>query len=297
MLLMASRLEFLWMVKAFVNGVLGGFLRITRLSIPNHLPWGPLKSYQIRFGFNLLVELGTPSLRGAVQNLLFWMSYVRRLMWGKYLVHSDHTSLLILELFFWYIHCNRMHFCVPAILLSVMCPSDFFWVRVESESQALELESSQSYLKFFRVRVTTWSSRVRVESHELSSRFKSLLCRLESMSSHMKFHVFLRHFFAMKWRPTCYKMAPDKLENCAEECYETAPDQLENGDQCCFNKFDCRVFISKFSLFALYLSLSLLVVSSSLAQCFSTFLVSRPTFRRDFDFGPTSRKICFRTHG
>jgi len=33
-----------------------------------------------------------------------------------------------------------------------------------------------------------------------------------------------------------------------------------------------------------------------LAQCFSTFLMSQPTFRRDFDFGPTSRKICFRTH-
>jgi len=25
-----------------------------------------------------------------------------------------------------------------------------------------------------------------------------------------------------------------------------APDQLENRAQCCFNKFDCRLFISKF---------------------------------------------------
>jgi len=32
------------------------------------------------------------------------------------------------------------------------------------------------------------------------------------------------------------------------------------------------------------------------SQCFSAFLMSRPTFRRDFDFGTTSRKICFRTH-
>jgi len=31
-------------------------------------------------------------------------------------------------------------------------------------------------------------------------------------------------------------------------------------------------------------------------KCFSTFLISRPTFRRDFDFGLTSRKICFRIH-
>ena len=27
-----------------------------------------------------------------------------------------------------------------------------------------------------------------------------------------------------------------------------------------------------------------------LDQCFSTFLMPRPTFRRDFDFGPTSQK-------
>jgi len=43
----------------------------------------------------------------------------------------------------------------------------------------------------------------------------------------------------MKWRPTCHK---------------TAPDKLENGDQCCFNKFDCRLYISKFFQFVFYLS-------------------------------------------
>jgi len=37
-------------------------------------------------------------------------------------------------------------------------------------------------------------------------------------------------------------------------------------------------------------------VQNALGQCFSTFLMSPLTFRRDFDFGPTSRKICFRTH-
>ena len=46
-------------------------------------------------------------------------------------------------------------------------------------------------------------------------------------------------------------MAPDKLENCA---------------QCCFNKFDCRLFIPKFIEIAFYLSLSLSVISKSLAQ-------------------------------
>jgi len=30
------------------------------------------------------------------------------------------------------------------------------------------------------------------------------------------FYFFLRHFFAMKWRPICYKMAPDKLVNGAK---------------------------------------------------------------------------------
>ena len=45
-----------------------------------------------------------------------------------------------------------------------------------------------------------------------------------------------------------------------------APDRLETGAQCCFNKFDCRLFISKFSQFAFYLSFSLSVISKSLAQ-------------------------------
>jgi len=46
------------------------------------------------------------------------------------------------------------------------------------------------------------------------------------------------------------------------------PDKLENGTQCCFNKFDCRLFISKFAQFAFYLSLSHSVISKSLAQPF-----------------------------
>jgi len=65
----------------------------------------------------------------------------------------------------------------------------------------------------------TWSSRVRVESQELSSHFESLVCKLESMSSHTKFHIFSTTFFAVKWRPTCYKMAADKLESGAQCCF------------------------------------------------------------------------------
>jgi len=45
-----------------------------------------------------------------------------------------------------------------------------------------------------------------------------------------------------------------------------APDKLENGAQCCFNKFNRRLFISKFSQFAIFLSLSLSVISKRLTQ-------------------------------
>jgi len=55
----------------------------------------------------------------------------------------------------------------------------------------------------------------------------------------------------MKWHATCHKMVPDKLEN---------------GVQCCSNKLDCRLFISKFSQFAFYLSLSFSVISISLTH-------------------------------
>jgi len=99
----------------------------------------------------------------------------------------------------------------------------------------------------------TWSSWVRVESQELSRRIESLVCKLVSMLSHTEFHVFSTTFFAIKWSPKCYKMVSAKLEN---------------GAQCCFNKFDCRLFMYNFSQFAFqaYLSLSLSVVSKSLAQ-------------------------------
>ena len=47
-----------------------------------------------------------------------------------------------------------------------------------------------------------------------------------------------------------------------------ASDKLENGAQCCFNMVDYRLFISKFSQFAFYLSLSLSFISKGLAQPF-----------------------------
>ena len=113
-----------------------------------------------------------------------------------------------------------------------MCPSHFCRVSVTSPS-------SQSDLKFFRAesshkncRVIGLQARVNVESHEI-------------------WHFFYDIFCTMKWRPRCCKMVPEKLEN---------------GAQYWFNKFDCRLFISKFSQFEVYLILSLSVISKSLAQ-------------------------------
>jgi len=103
------------------------------------------------------------------------------------------------------------------LYLAVMCPSHFCrvrvesdWqaprVRVESESQAprVRVESESSKIFSSRVRVMTWSSRVRVESRELSSHEN---CRVTS--SHWfaswsqcrvtrSFTFSLQHFFAMK---------------------------------------------------------------------------------------------------
>jgi len=83
-------------------------------------------------------------------------------------------------------------------------------------------------------------SRVRVMSpstQSLQKFFESsqsrLVCKLESMSSQMKFHVFPMIFF-------CCEMASNILSNCAwsvkKWCptyYEMAPDKLENGAQYC----------------------------------------------------------------
>jgi len=69
----------------------------------------------------------------------------------------------------------------------VMCLSHFCRVTVTSPS-------SQSYLKFFRVESESWLGRVRVKSQKLSSHLESLVCKFESMSSHMKFHIFFYIF-------------------------------------------------------------------------------------------------------
>jgi len=110
-------------------------------------------------------------------------------------------------------------------ICSVMCPGYFCGVRVES-----------------------WLGRVEYESCHKNCRVIGLQARVI-----WNFTFFYDIFYTMKWRPTCYKMAPSKLEN---------------GAQCCFNKFDCRLFISKFSHFEFYLSFSLSVVIRNLGQTY-----------------------------
>jgi len=99
----------------------------------------------------------------------------------------------------------------------VMCPSHFCQVNVESESQALW------------VRVESESSKI-LSSHNLAeSSHKN--CRVASSpwfasSSQCKVtqnFTFFLHFFAMKWRPSFYKMAPDKLESGAQHTVKYCP--------------------------------------------------------------------------
>ena len=86
------------------------------------------------------------------------------------------------NLFQWWSKLTQI-LCFFCLVVPVMCPTHFYQVRVSGESL------------------------------ELSSHFKSLVCKLESMSNQMKLHILFTYFFALKWHPTCYKTAPDKLEN------------------------------------------------------------------------------------
>jgi len=153
---------------------------------------------------------------------------------------------------------------VVELWTAVMCQSHFCHVRVTSPSSQIRVRVIK---KFFESSlVMTWSSRVRVESQELSSHFESLVCKLESMSSQMKFHIF-------SMTSSCYEMAHNLLQNGARRgrkwcrtCYEMVPNKLKNGAQCSLNKLVCRLCISTFIQFAFELSLSLSVIPTSLVQ-------------------------------
>ena len=85
--------------------------------------------------------------------------------------------------------------------LAVMCLSHFCWLRVTSLS-------SQSHLKCFRVRSETSHYFVELTQNRVTrtvDHFEWLVCKLESVSSHVKFHIFPTFF--------CYEMAPKLLKN------------------------------------------------------------------------------------
>jgi len=95
---------------------------------------------------------------------------------------------------------------------AVMCPSHF----LTSQNQVrVTSPSSQSHLKFLdssQRRVMTWSSRVARTVESL--RVIALQARINVESHEIsRFFCYLLYLFAMKWRPTCHKIAPDKLEN------------------------------------------------------------------------------------
>jgi len=120
---------------------------------------------------------------------------------------------------------------------TVMKHQDLVSVRVIF----IESVSSQSYLNFFQVRV---------ESQELLSNFESLVWKLESNEIFHFFYVF------------CLR------RNGAQHAAKMAPDKIKNGARCCFCKFHCKLFISKFFTKAVPILLLLLIslISTSLAQ-------------------------------
>ena len=87
--------------------------------------------------------------------------------------------------------------------------------------------------------------RVNVESHEIPRLYMA--------------------FFVLWKAPNILQNGADNLENGVLYAMKWRP-IVKNGAQCCFNNFDCRLFRSKFSQFAFYLSLLLSVISESLAQ-------------------------------
>ena len=106
---------------------------------------------------------------------------------------------------------------------TIMLPEYQWWARVTF----VDSESSQSHKPFVSEKSEFFSSPVRVESQELSNHFESLVFKIESLLSQMKFYIFAMSF-------SCYKLAPNMTT-----WYKMAPNKLQNGTQCCFSKLDC----------------------------------------------------------
>jgi len=92
----------------------------------------------------------------------------------------------------------------------------------------LESELSQSHLNFFESSQSQCHVLVESQSSHKNCRVISSHWFASSSQCRVKrnFTFFLRHFFAMKWHPTCHKMVPDKLENGAQHAMKLNYDKV-----------------------------------------------------------------------
>jgi len=135
---------------------------------------------------------------------------------GAYCPNTFFSPYLVYKLQFT-THQPQVHFTeargfsgkVEKILLSrrQWCGRVIF-VESRVESQALRVRVIWIFFESSQSRDMTWSSRVRVESQNLSSHFESLVCQLESLSSQMKLNIvvifrkkyfFIFLFYEEKW--------------------------------------------------------------------------------------------------
>ena len=120
-------------------------------------------------------------------------------------------------------------FLHSVIIFDAAICSDMTESFLSSQShKPFESEKCQSHLKFYRVRGESWLGRVESESNHKNCRVTSSHWFASSSQCRVtrNFTFFLRPFLlwngaqhAIKWYPTCYKMAADKLESGAQCCF------------------------------------------------------------------------------
>jgi len=98
--------------------------------------------------------------------------------------------------------------CGLVVVYGSEVPESFFSsqnrVRDTSPSSQRRVIVIQIFFDASQRQVKTWSRRVRAKLQELTSHFKSLICKLVSMSSQMKFHIYSMTSF-------CYEMVLNML--------------------------------------------------------------------------------------
>jgi len=133
-------------------------------------------------------------------------------------------------------------------------------IFVESESQALRVRVIQNFFE-------SDSRHEFVESESSHKYCWVTLSHWFASSSQcrgkLNFTFFLWPFYAMKWRQTCCKLMPDKVENSSQNAMKWRPKMVPNVVSA--SLIAGYLYLSVFQ-FAFYLSLSLLVISTGLAQ-------------------------------